>query len=287
MRTVGEDRRATIGYLVNQIEDYRAIYERLTGRSFANARIFELGFGAQPFRLIALNSMGFSARGIDLDLPMLRFSPIRLLHIARTNGVERAFKTALRNLFFDRRELTWLGEELWRRGYRLEVNESIFRTGDAAGTDLGDQVDLVISEQVFEHIPREDLDRVVSKIADLLVPDGLALITPNIFTGITGGHLPEWYWDEEGDESPRESEPWEHLRKKRFRADTYLNEVTRAEYREHFGRRFEIVEERVLTPDMGRHRMTPAIRAELAEWDDEELFSNSVQFVLRRRRPKG
>jgi len=283
LRNVNEDRRAIIAWLVDEIDGYRETFERLTGRSFADARIFEIGFGAQPFRLIALNSMGFHARGIDIDLPMLRFSPARLLRIARTNGLERALKTAVRNLFFDRNELKWLRQALEHQGYRLKVDESCFEIGDVAKADLGEPVDVVISEHVFEHIPRADMDRVLAKICRLLSPGGLALITPDIFTGIAGGHLPEWYWDEEGDERLREAEPWEHLRKKRFRANTYLNEFTRREYREHFARWFEIVEERVLAPDLGRHRLTPQIREELSEWDDDELFSNSVQFVLRPR----
>jgi hypothetical protein len=70
--------------------------------------------------------------------------------------------------------------------------------------------------------------------------------------GITGGHLIEWSrWALRQPPSERHSEPWEHLRERRFNPTTYLNELTRAEYRELFGA-FEILEERVTQPALGR-----------------------------------
>jgi hypothetical protein len=172
MRSEGEHRESIMARLVEDIETYREIYERLTSRSFNIARVFEIGFGAQPFRLFALNSMGIQARGIDIDLPMVHFSPIRLLAIARKNGLERALKTGVRNLFFDRNELMWLEQALDRHGYKLVADESCLDVGDVAKVDLGEPVDMVISEHVFEHIPREDLDRVVGKTAKLLTAGG-------------------------------------------------------------------------------------------------------------------
>ena len=81
----------------------------------------------------------------------------------------------------------------------------------------------------------------------------------------------------------RKSEPWEHLRKKRYQADTYLNQLSRAQFRELFGKRFDILEERVQFPDLGREYLSPAVRDELSAYDEEELFSNQVMFVLRKK----
>ncbi len=79
----------------------------------------------------------------------------------------------------------------------------------------------------------------------------------------------------------RRSEPWEHLRRKRFRANVYLNELMRADYRRLFSQHFEIVEERVTKPDLGREYLSPEVAEELKRYSDEELFSNGVLFVLR------
>jgi|tagenome__1003787_1003787.scaffolds.fasta_scaffold20987784_5 hypothetical protein len=52
-----------------------------------------------------------------------------------------------------------------------------------------------------------------------------------------GGHLIEWSRRALRQPPPaRDSEPWEHPRQRRFKPNTYLNELTGAEYRELFGR---------------------------------------------------
>jgi hypothetical protein len=89
-------------WIFDQFNGYRETYERLTGRSFAEASVLEIGFGARPLRLIAMMSVGINVRGIDLDMPMYRFSLSRLRGVLRTNGPERALKTAVRSLLFDR-----------------------------------------------------------------------------------------------------------------------------------------------------------------------------------------
>lgn len=286
MRRDAASRRNYIEGILTRLDSMRSTYERLTGRPFAEAHVFEIGYGAQPFRLIALQSMGIHVQGIDLDTPMLRFSPATLIKILARNGLERCLKTTVRSLLFDRRDYADLRSALQKRGYPMRINPADLLVGDAASFDFGPQplhapLDLVYSQDVFEHIPREGIEAIMARLANRLAPNGLALITPNIFTGITGGHLPEWYWDSPDNTSPRQSEPWEHLRKDRFHANTWLNRLSRRDYRELFSRHFEILEETVQEPNLGRHRLTPEIKAELAQWTDEELFSNTVQFALR------
>ena len=41
--------------------------------------------------------------------------------------------------------------------------------------------------------------------------------------------------------------------------------------------------EEVTLPDLGRELLTPELRQRLADYPDEELFSNQVRFVLRPR----
>lgn len=114
-----------------------------------------------------------------------------------------------------------------------------------------------------------------------LDPSGIALIRPNIFTGICGGHLTEWFPPVVNSNMKRKSEPWEHLRKKRFQPNTFLNKLTRKEYREMFSQYFDILEERVKYPDLGKKWLNPEIRQELKVYSDEEIFSNQVLFVLK------
>jgi hypothetical protein len=71
------------------------------------------------------------------------------------------------------------------------------------------------------------------------------------------------------------------LRKRRFNANTYLNCLSRADYREIFSRHFDILEEKVMHPNLGREWLTDEVRAELPQWSEEELLSNRVEFALR------
>lgn len=52
------------------------------------------------------------------------------------------------------------------------------------------------------------------------------------------------------------------------------------DYRTLFGEHFDIVNERFENPDQGKQYLSPSIRQELAEYD-EELFANRVLFVLK------
>jgi hypothetical protein len=73
------------------------------------------------------------------------------------------------------------------------------------------------------------------------------------------------------------------LRERRLAPNTYLNEMTRAQYRELFGASFEILHEHVAQPDLGREYFDERAQRDLSHWPDDELFSNQTLFVLRRR----
>jgi SAM-dependent methyltransferase len=146
-------------------------------------------------------------------------------------------------------------------------------------------VDFVLSEDVFEHVPAEGLQTAIAHAFRVLRPGGLAAIRPNVYSGITGGHLPEWYPHNVDQPIARRSEPWEHLRRKRYVANTFLNEVSRSTYRDLFEKRFEILAERVESPDLGRQHLTATVKEELRAYSDDDLFSNRVLWILRK--PQG
>ena len=189
----------------------------------------------------------------------------------------------LRFALFDWKERRNLDKSLRKLGMELKIEPHRLIVADAAELDIpAHSLDFIYSEDVFEHIPVETLRLLVAKMARWLKPSGVALIRPNVFTGIVGGHLAEWFPNIVSDhDRRRRSEPWEHLRKRRFRPNTYLNELSRASYRELFGARFEILEERVRSFELGREYLTPEVAKELSRWPEEELFSNQTLFILR------
>ncbi len=286
MRLAGLRRKeAELSALLAEIDAYRALYQGLCGRRFEDARIFEIGYGARPLRLLALIAMGLDARGIDLDAPMLERSTADLLRILRANGWLRFVKSSVRALVFDAHERAALARVLARRGARLRIEPERFLVGDIASAALAPaSVDFFYSEDVFEHIPRDALDAVCAGIARALAPGGVAALTPAVYSGIAGGHLVEWYPYTLADARPRRSAPWEHLRQRRFVADCHLNELRVHEFQALFERHFRVEAVHNLQPGLGRQHLTPAIRAELSAYAEAELLSHRWQFVLR---PKG
>jgi hypothetical protein len=225
---------------------------------------------------------------VDAEVPVLSGRPSEFIAMIRRNNVERGTKSLLRHALFDRGERAALSSAIGTRGLQPRLDASRLTVSDAGDLQLpASSVDLIFSEDVFEHITRATLDRLVVRMAKWLRPGGLALIRPNVFTGIVGGHLLEWSRAAMR-EAPKErrSEPWEHLRQRRLNANTYLNEMTRSQYRELFGASFEILEEQVAAPDLGREYLDERAQRDLSHWSDDELFSNQTLFVLRPR-PQG
>jgi hypothetical protein len=263
------------------VQEYEALFKKYTGRDIRSAKIVEIGFGARPYRLATFHAKQLDVTGIDMDKPVLDGSLKEFLCVARNNGLERALKSVTRHYVADRIE-----QEKFKKFHRTGdfLDRSKLVIGNASSAEIWEslgQVDLVTSEDVVEHIPVEQLEKLTALIAEHLTDDGLALICPNIFTGITGGHLLEWYHDVV-DLPGKTTEPWEHLRQDRVEVNTYLNRLTRADFRALFSSHFEILEEVVREPDLGRQWFTDEVKEALSDWSEEELFSNQVIFVLRK-----
>ncbi len=272
--------------ILRDIDEYDALCHQYLGRPLKDAKVFEIGYGTRPYRLATLISLGVDAHGVDLDVPLIGFDYKTLWQIYKNNGFERLSKSILRFFVADLIENRQMKRALASRGKTLLIEPGRFLTGDAAEIIRGvHSVDIFISEDVFEHIPKAGLEIIVAQMAEKLSPNGTAFIRPNIFTGISGGHRVEWFETNLGKRwCSGWSEPWGHLRTGASTGDTYLNKLSRADYRDLFEPHFDIVLERVKDPDLGASYLTDSVASELAGWPREELFSNQVLFVLKKKR---
>ena len=258
------------------------------------AQVLEIGVGQRPYLGITLLGMGYRYRGIDLDLPIYPPTFAKIRHLYRANGALRMAKTLSRYFLFDRPEYQSLFNDLGLSPRQVQKSE-LFVQGNAALVDLRvicpaaescPQMPLVvISESVFEHIPSRDLSLILENLRTYAARSNrplLILSRPTIFTGICGSHLTEWYHHNVYSKKAKRSEPWEHLRKRRYVADTYLNQLTRADYRHLFEAcGYVIYSETVENPGLGAEYLhEPALREELAAWSEDELLSNEVMFEL-------
>lgn len=272
------------GYLAD-VEEYDRLLREHGGRELRGAEVLEIGFGTRAARMAILSAAGARAVGVDVEVPLLRPDPATLAAIARANGVERLAKSVARYALFDRAAKRRLRAAVAARYPGAAPSYGRLEVCDAADLSLpAGSLDLVVSEDVFEHMAPASIERTLAGMRRWLRPRGIALVRPNAFPGISGGHLAEWSVPSVLADplAPRRSEPWEHLRGRRLRPNTYLNELTLAEYRRAFAAAgFEILAEAPRYPELGAELMTPGLRAELAGWGDDELFSNQVLFVLR------
>ena len=270
--------------LIESINTYAHDYEAVTGKSLRDARILEIGYGARPILLIAMISKGYDVVGIDLDRPTLHLTLAELIDIYRNNGVKRMLRTLGRSIFFDRSERSALTRVLAKQGAKLFINSSRFLVGDAATHKFKHgTLDFVFSENVFEHIPPDAIHAICKNLADALSDNGLAILTPDLYSGISGGHLTEWYPHTLPVPSRRQSEPWEHLRKRRIVADCYLNELRIRDYESIFTTYFDVVKVENLEFGLGSKFLDEAIRTELAAYSETELLSRRVGFWLRKK----
>ncbi len=273
----------------NDLKLYDSLVREHVGRPLQDCRVLEIGFGARPYTLYAMHAFGTDITGVDLDVPMTRLTDAG--RIWRHNGLERTLKSALRYLLFDlleNRRLFQFLSDLGNSPFRIPTARLV--VNDAAAAYFWKQnsgpYELIYSTDVFEHIPEADLANVIAQMHAALHPGGIAVISPMIFTGILGGHLVELY-NYKGGDLPADIPAWDHLRSRTLRANTYLNEMPRRRYRELFLQWFDIISETECEPWLGASNLTPELRRELAQYDDGELFSNRVQFLLRKRLVSG
>ena len=277
-------------FIFDNINEYSHFYDKHTsGKKIDKLRVLEIGFGQRPFRLIALKSIGCDAIGVDVEQPMLYCTIAEMVAIWKRNGLERLIKTFVRHIIFDWKPNTELKKYLKNRGFEYNLDPSCFIVNDASSkqfseTIIPQSIDLIISEDVFEHINVIDLKNLVSNMRLWLKPGGVCLIRPSIFTGIVGGHDLDWYPHTlDSDFVGRRSEPWEHIRQNRCPANTYLNKLDLKGYRELFNVHFDIVDEVNQNPTWGKPFLTQEIKDELKNYTEEDLLANSVLFVLKLR----
>lgn len=257
-------------------EDERRITACL-GREATALEVLDVGPGQRaPYQYYFSGSNTYT--GIDIEPRQTGNVVAGFIDDLRHRGNVRAIKTMGRRLLgVDKRFHQRMCEEL-----RIKELEGDILCMDATDMQFEDEsFDLVVSRSVFEHIP--DPEPVISEIARVLRPGGVASIVTHLYTSDSGIHDTRIFTGQR-DEIPY----WSHLRPEhahKVQANSYLNKLRLAEYREKFERHWPgLQEELVQDPSPEAHAELKALRArgELAEFSDEELLSTDIVTVWKK-----
>jgi len=279
--------RTDFSSLKSDLAEYRKYSSSYGSKPLERSRILEIGFGQRPFRYYLLQSLGMDVKAVDIEQPTLALSDVPRVY--RHNGFYRMIKGAVRASLFDRKVYNDFRDFLMKT-FNEETNYDPdgLVVADSSSEEFWQNVsgpfDFIYSEDVFEHIPRENLEELVRLMADNMSSGGIACIRPMVYTGISGGHHIDWYPATFRQKDVTRTTPaWDHLLGDEHAADTYMNEVSRRDYRAMFEKHFEIVHEETKQGNLGEEFLTPELREKLADYDDYELFSNQVLFVLKKK----
>lgn len=252
-------------------------FEELLERPLDGARLVEIGCGQLAKQVALFRAKRAEILGIDMEVPTYELTPSILLDVLRTNGTERALKSLVRHVLYDRRTMGAI-----RDGGDGDVRfkDLDILVGDAASSGLPSaSVDFVFSRSVFEHI--EDVPAATREVNRILAPGGAAVIATHLFPSLSGGHNLAWL---NPNRSPSETVPaWDHLRENRFPVNTYLNRLRISDYRRIFSAELNVVHEELRTE--GERLLTPELWNELEPkgFTREDLFTRNLIITARKR----
>jgi SAM-dependent methyltransferase len=239
--------------------------------------VLDIGCGQTATQTLLFAADGASAIGVDVEVPTYIMGLGTIAGVVRANGIERAAKSLVRHLLFDRR---FFRELSTKSGRRLPFERLDVRLMDATALSFPDgSFDFIFSAWTFEHIT--DVPTALSHVNRVLKPSGIAWINAHLFPSLSGGHNLEWHHPDE--KTPRKVPPWDHLRDNRYPVNTYLNKMRLGDYRRIFAEPIDVINESLTVE--GASLLTPALEEELGRkgYTREDLITSTVTFLCRKK----
>ena len=113
----------------------------------------------------------------------------------------------------------------------------------------------------------------------------MAYIYIHNYASLSGGHHIAWKYPDTA--SSAVVPPWDHLRQNRYPdIPSWINRLRERDYRQAFEEQFDILDW-FPTATEGKALLTPGIRAELADYGEEELLTKGFVIVARPRQVVG
>lgn len=257
--------------------DLLDIMSRYGGINPDGANILDIGCGQTAPQSVLFKADGAHVVGIDLELPTFRMSPAIFYQSLKANGMERAVKSLLRHVLFDRRFFSQLSSAY---GKPLDLDGLDLRLMSANDMPfVDDAFDFIYSTWVFEHV--EDVPGALKEIARVAKPSAILWFGVHLYPSLSGGHNPEWVAP---DQSPSKSvPPWDHLRDNKFPVNTFLNKLRLNDYKKAFADQFDVLDLRLACE--GEKILTPEIQSELEQkgFSREDVLTHNAFFICKKK----
>jgi len=277
LRKFREGVPANVAVRIERLRRDQARLEEALGHPLQGQRIVVVGPG-QLLREARFFAIHNQVTCLDLDVIPQGIDPLAYVRMLRTNGLGRVVKTLGRKLIGnDRIEFAE-----WKRqlGISYLPEPECLVRDICDGAPAAGSWDVLASFAVFQHIP--DVRLAVRRCAEALAPGGVLYIGVQLWTGNIGHHDIRAYTGNE-DQLPL----WAHLRpgrKHEVQPSAWLNELRLRDWRAVFAEfcpGYTEYQERFGEAEL-RAKMTPELREELADYDDEELYTIDVFFRWRK-----
>lgn len=257
-------------------ESEQRIQQQL-GKKVENLRILEIGPG-QGLERARYFGRKNEVTGMDLDVIPVGFDLKSYRQMLQENGAGRVVKSMGRRMLVGRaNDAAWaslLGVEKFKNPNLIHGN--ICGEVPAIG-----QFDVIMSWSVFEHLPNPQ--EAIQNVMNLLKPGGVFYISLHLYTSNNGHHDIRAFTGDE-DALPL----WGHLRpatEQMIAPSAYLNKWRLAEWRKLFTEvapAHQEILEAFEAYERFQPRMTDALRSELAEYTDEELYTINAVYTWRK-----
>jgi SAM-dependent methyltransferase len=215
---------------------------------------------------------------VDLDVIPRGFAPGPYFQMLRQNGLGRFVKTVGRKVLgVDRRHARAWQREL---GGQRHSEPRLIQGDILKGPPRENAYDVVACWSVFQHIAEPAL--AIRHMKAALRPGGVIYIAIHLYTSNTGHHDMRAFTGG-ADKLP----PWPHLRestKGQVTPSAWINKWRLRDWRAMLDEHAPGFEEyrQIYDEPAERRLLTPGIRAELAEFDEEELLTTDVYFLWRK-----
>lgn len=266
--------------LLELVKESEQRMQRQLGKKVEQLRILEIGPG-QGLERARYFGRKNRVIGMDLDVIPVGFDVHSYLRMWRENGAGRVVKSVGRQMLIGH-----ANEQAWASllGVEKFKNPTLIHGNICEEPPTLGQFDVIMSWSVFEHLPNPQ--QALHNVIELLKPGGIFYLSLHLYTSNNGHHDIRAFTGNE-DKLPL----WAHLRPSTQAAiapSAYLNEWRLPQWRDLFTTlapdHREILEA-FESYERFQPQMTDALRHELAEYSDEELYTINAVYTWRKPMP--